>query len=306
MGASVKANSYTFSLAPFTGTNSDTANWSWATPTPADTISWNSGANEADGASFPRTAPQVTEMKFFVPGSSVIMLHPFTGFARSDTGALGSTAICSGRGGSTIYAGFFRAQAYRASWTVTATGTIAFGVAGTSYEAKADADDPITVTRDHLAAAGITGQRFNLYLPVALEDMAHGKNGAGGLTVSFETDSGSADLIRLRSDENGVVVSGDDPDFLTVFRLRDALENPMSRAEQPWRLHSIRDSIASLMRHETLADPFRMGFLLRDIPIPTADIGPNGTFAQFHVKTETAENGFGEGREKQRRYEQLG
>lgn len=299
MSASVTANSNGFSLAPFTGTGSDVEDWSWARPTRADTIAWNSGANEADGTSFPRIEPHVTEMKFFVAGSSGIMTHRFRGFSRSDTGPLGTVAMCSGRGGSTTYWGFLKATAYRASWTVTATGIMDFGAPGTSYEAKADADDPIAVTRDHLAAAGITGDRFNLYLPVSLEDMAHGQDGAGGLTVAFETEAGSTDLLRLRSDGNGVAVAGDDPDFLTIFRVRDALENPMGRAEQPWRLDAIRDSVAALMKYETLADPFRMGFLLRDIPVPTADIGPDGVFAQFHVKTEAADGGRGEREQQQ-------
>jgi hypothetical protein len=288
-------------------TDSDT--WDALDATDAVTITWNSGPNVVDGATKPARTPHATERKFSnaaAPGPAAGLApvaRTFTGFSRRDSGTLGSAATCSGSGSSAAAA---VGTDWEAKWTLRAGGSYVVitpgGTPGTgSYESAANAADPIPITRAGLADLGVTGDRFYLYLPVGLDELSHSPTGSGGLEVSYETSAGEVTLMRLDSSGNGVAVSGDEPDFLRIYRLRSLTENPFALAERPWTLAQLQESLSSLMRSLTLGVPFKFGFLLKDLPVPTTEIAAGGVVAQFHVKTRVADSGRGGRGDEQRR-----
>jgi hypothetical protein len=274
--------------------------WSATTATAEVTITWNSGPNEADGTVYAATTPELTERKFSNDAASAPatgaapVARTFTGFTRVDgPGASGSKATCSGSGRSGTVAG---GTDWEASWRLRAGGTLVMitstgAPVNGSYAAKADAADPIPFTRAELAALGVTQGRFNLYLPIGLEELSHSANGSGALEVSYETSAGNATLMRVASHGSGVAVSGDEPDFLRIYRVRGLSENPMALAERPWTLRQLEESLGRLMSSLTLGAPFRFGFFLKDLPVPAGEIAAGGVVAQFHVNAAVADSG---------------
>lgn len=295
--------------------STDTNTWASTTPTAAVPITWNSGPNEVDGATSAAATPHRIERKFSNDSASGPATGPapvartFTGFTRVDgPGASGSKATCSGSGRTRTVPGSVSGTNWEATWKLRAGGTLVMitpgGAPGTgSYAAKADAADPIMITRAELAALGVTNSRFHLYLPVGLEELSHSPTGSGALDLSYETSAGNVTLMRLESSGNGVAVSGDEPDFLQIYRVHSLTENPMALAERPWTLRQLKESLSRLMMSLTLGVPFRFGFLLKDVPVPFTEIAAGGVVAQFHVSTRVADGARGERGDVQRRYQ---
>jgi hypothetical protein len=290
--ASVKAKSYWFLASVVfkdTDTASDSTTFRFSTPTLDDTITWNSGENEVDGTIFPALAPHRIEQKFGTPLGPLAggppIARTYIGFAR--TGTVRSIASCSGSGFGTILATSPTSATYTANWTVTATGVRA---TSGSFIARANADDPITISKRQLADLGITGDRFSLLLPVGMEEVHHTASGRAGLGVSYRTSDGEVRLVELASGGGGVEVTGDGANFLRVYRVRDYLENPVALGEEPLSLDRLRSALERTIDGGVLTVPLRMQIILVDLPIPTVEIADGGVVAMFRVATNASES----------------
>jgi hypothetical protein len=170
---------------------------------------------------------------------------------------------------------------------VTATGVRA---TPGSFIARANADDPVTISKQQLADLGITGDRFSLLLPVGMEDLHHTASGRAGLGVSYRTSEGEVRLVELASAGGGVEVTGDRANFLRVYRVRDYLENPVALGEEPLSLDRLRSALERTIEGGVLTVPLRMQIILVDIPIPTIEIADGGVVAMFRVATNASES----------------
>ena len=175
-------------------TKAGSSTWSRWNVTPQTKINWISGTNVADRQTFCATpCPMGSESKFdFTPP----VINPpgfggrnaFTGYTRSDDGPLGSTADTSGKGSSLIvpcWGGV--AVCGQATWTVTATGTLAPTV-GVNWVARSEGDDPWAFNALDFAALG--GSNFDLYIPLSLDSLSFSPEGSASLLVSYETAAG--------------------------------------------------------------------------------------------------------------------
>jgi hypothetical protein len=290
--ASVEADSYWFGASVvFTDTDIATgsATWRFSTPTLADTITWNSGPNEADGTIFPALAPHRIEQKFGTPlgplAGGAPIARTYVGFARTDT--VRSIASCSGSGFGTILPAILTTTVYRANWTVTATGVRA---TPGSFTARANADDPITISKQQLADLGVTGDRFSLLLPVGVEELHHTASGRAGFGVSYRTSEGEVRLVELASGGGGVEVTGDGANFLRIYRVRDYLDNPVAFGDEPLSFDKLRSALERTIENGVLSAPLRMQIILVDVPIPTIEIADGGVVAMFRVGTNASES----------------
>jgi hypothetical protein len=170
---------------------------------------------------------------------------------------------------------------------VTATGVRA---TSGSFIARANADDPITISKRQLADLGITGDRFSLLLPVGMEEVHHTASGRAGLGVSYRTSDGEVRLVELASGGGGVEVTGDGANFLRVYRVRDYLENPVALGEEPLSLDRLRSALERTIDGGVLTVPLRMQIILVDLPIPTVEIADGGVVAMFRVATNASES----------------
>ena len=270
------------------------ATWRFSDPTAADTITWTSGINHADGTAYAKN-PFGPEPKFnTVP---VLAGRIYAGFADNDgAGPAGSTTTTFGTGNGALVEGTLWGTNAVATWSVTATGALGLPTIdenGTrvlpSWDSTAAAKDPYNILQSQLDDLGITGSVVDLFFPVGLT----GGNltvsssaeilGAIALNASYEDTSGSTEIIDILIDSSGATVTGSNA--ATFYLLSSLDEGP---TEIPSRITSLAD-IQALLNNDVLSDlsidsPLFLGVVLEDMPIPTTTLS-NGALARIHVDT---------------------
>jgi hypothetical protein len=274
-------------------TNSDWTSWGIFAPTAADTISWSSGTNEADGTTFPYTT-YGPEKYFSFPGA---IGRTFTGFTRNSPGPRGSVSRTSGSGSSyyniiTVtgtlgpVTGTVTASVPTASWTVNATGTL--GTAPASYYSDARAMDPQGIS--DLSNIG-GGSTMDLMYLGEISSASYG-NGSVSYDLSYNYMNSSSqltsvDLVNITaSASGGVSVTGDAPSYLTIDEMTDLGGNNFVLA--PTTLTALKGQLTA----EFLANnftPLDLAFLLNGVDVPTQTLS-DGNYVEFDATSEADDN----------------
>jgi hypothetical protein len=287
--ASVGLTSFWIFRAGGVDTDAGSATWRLSTPGNGDTITWEVGPNTLDSRAFPLFAK--TEGKFTVPPTGAPTGRVLAGVAITQAGPSGTTAVSTGTGTSGVVAGTLWGRNYKCDWNLALNVTPGAG-AGVGYDTSFEADDPIYLDRS--VFADNTAGRTSLYLPISLEGLDHAPNGGGGLSVSYVTDAGRMELLRLESSGAGSTATSDPASSARYYLIDDPNENPMARGVRPHGLDDLRDVLAMRMRGGLLNQRLMFGVLLENIAVPTVEIGAGGIVAEVHVASRLFERGDGD------------
>jgi hypothetical protein len=253
-------------------------------PTANDTITWKSGPNHADGATYSHNP--TTETKFAINPTTgkPVPFSNMKGFSYVDPPNCDKTkrscAITTGTGNAT-----YRAKgASTAAWTVTASGALGPSTAP-SWDSTASGVDPWTVSATDLIGLS---NGYSMFFTAGLGDATFSPNGSVGFDVVYSTASGSTDLLDILLDSSGVHVSASTsaPFSVSIFSVPSIGADPTSLSGTPLNLSQLQALLQSDLSGSSLSSPINLGFLLSNLTIPTVDMG-NGVLAQI-FETSTA------------------
>lgn len=256
------------------------AAWHFWNPRPADSITWTSGTNYADGAAFTHAS---TSEAYFTFGGGAIAGRTFTGFAYNDgPGPAGSHAITSGSGSSTYVGGIFTTAT--ASWSLTATGALGSSAPpAPSYSSTCSGNDPKGLTAADLG--GYTGQ-YSLFYSASLGPASWSSMGGVHFRVYYSTATQNIELLDvLLSDTtlgSGVAVGGSSVAGLTIYSVSSVEESPTSLLASPVTLAQIQTGLEADIVGNALLGVHHYAFLLDGLALPTVTLN-DGTVAKMHA-----------------------
>jgi hypothetical protein len=252
--------------------------WVVTTPTAGDTISFSSGVNSADATAFPSLS-YGPFTKFGFPGPVGRTVLP--AYTRTDSGPRGSKAFTGGNFSSasgTDPLGLF--TAYYCGFNVSANGKLG-PAPPVDWRALSRAFDPWSTFPSDLAH--INDSIYDLFFIAGLKDGDFSPNGEIGLQVSYETTSGTINLLEASLQPSQVLVSGDAPPGLGIYRLADEFEGPTLIQANLMSYSQIQTALATdVVGDNTLNQPMILGFYLHGIEKPTIPMG-DGAVARVHA-----------------------
>jgi hypothetical protein len=247
-------------------------------------IDWFSGADTADGQSYPETN-RGEESKFkLVYNPTTGKYDPagktFIGFTNSDgPGPWGSTADTAGSGSSTV-----TATAATATWSLTAKGTLGTPLAGftASWNSKASAKDPWNVSDVGLAD---TDTMYSLFFGASLDAFNFSSDGGVSMSVAYESALGTLSLLNIGIDAGGISLTSGNPAGLSIYHLKSITDDPGTDIGAPLTSAQILSLLQGDMSKDgSLIAPLSFGFLLSGQT--KADISP-GILGAVHVDSST-------------------
>jgi hypothetical protein len=267
-----------------TKTKNGSQTWRFSTPTGAESIGWSSGPSELDNAAVWAQKQYGPEFKFSLTAGKLTG-RTFTGFTNTDgPNAPGlSTATQTGSGSSTVVAG----KNETASWTVTATGVLgAPKLTAPGYVTKASAYDPWPITAAQLAATGVTGSSYSLFVPVGLQSGHFSPKGDITLVASYETASSTMSLLHVDVNAQQDILTGSSQ--FKYFLLSSMDEGPADISSSPLTPSQLQTILQNDVKNSSISSPLYLGIELLDIPVPTTAMG-DGSVAEIHVDSSVTD-----------------
>jgi hypothetical protein len=256
--------------------------WRIWTPTDRDTIRWISGSNVTDGTTNgPYNFGPETKFKF-EENSTTPLAKTFNGFTQNNgPGPKGSTTSTSGGGSSGTVPGTLWGTNYEANWTINATGSLG-GVAGAAWTSRAHAIDPIEITSTQLQENGVSGSSYKLFFAASLGSGSFTPGGSIGLDASYQTASGSTDLLNISIDGSGAVVTNSNPSNLSFYLLSSLAQGPTENPVAAMTLSGIQSMLNQNLSNNSLTAPLYVGIVWDNVPIPTTTMS-DGALAEIQI-----------------------
>jgi hypothetical protein len=267
-----------------TQTKGDNQTWRFSTPTGAEAIGWSSGPSELDNTAVWQRKQYGPEFKFALPGG-ILTGRTFTGFTNTDgPNAPGlSIATQSGSGSSTVPA----TGRIIASWTVTAGGTLgAPKLTAPGYETTASAYDPWPITAAQLAATGVAGSAYNLFIPVGLQSGHFSAKGDITLDASYDTASATMSLLHVDVNAQQAILTGDSQAKYFVLSSMD--ESPADITSSSLTASQLQEILQKDVKDNSISSPLYVGIELDNLTAPTTSMA-DGSLAEIHVDSSVSD-----------------
>jgi hypothetical protein len=258
----------------------------------AASLTWVAGVDTEDGQSSPNPAQTFGPQNYFGPGGAPV--PNFVNMYEVYGAAPGSLAINKGSGSSSAVPilnpnGTFLRTDYIANWTITATGSLG-NLRSSSWSSHTGANDPWSLTASDFAGYSIS--TYDLFFAAGITSADLSSGGSFGFDVSYQTASGTSDLLNVSGGLGGVNVSMGSIPGLQIYAMANQTDGPEDLTGAPLTAGLIQALFRSAADTGILASPVEFGFLLSGQTIPTQDMG-GGAVAWLNASTSVDDQASG-------------
>ena len=268
--------------------NTGSGGWESTGVTAKDSISWTSGINTADFKDFAKTSYGPTPYFTFTPGSTVPAGGPLTGFSRIDIGPQLTEVITAGFGASAVNKGVASA-----TYSVLALG-FPLNPPNFQHNATASAIDPWAYSALDFANLDPL-QNVDLFFPSAIVSGSLGPLGSLDFHVDWTTAAGTLQLLNILMVSSALTITQDFVPGLQIYQLSPGNMTPTGIIGPPLSLSDIRNLVASsLGSGGSLQAPISLGFMVNNVPFPTATL-TDGSLGNFGASITAQDQGIRSG-----------